>query len=114
MNDSSAISFDELLAQAKDLHQRLDDFDKVKQQLSNSSDNHELIDAVLKQFKKEYYEQKRKEGLAKISLGAIVILAGFLITCFNFHANQSFTFAMYGLTSIGICIVFWGLYKIIG
>lgn len=93
---------------------RLDDLEKTRKELDSKFSDSRLNEEAFRQFKIEYYNIKRKQGLTKIAIGSTVILFGFLITCFNFHANESFNFAMYGLTSIGICIVFWGLYKIIG
>jgi len=107
-------NFNNLLDFVRDAQHRLGDLDKVKKELDAKSGDLELNEQVFLFFKNEYYILKRKQGLSKIALGAFVILLGFCITCFNFHANESFNFAMYGLTSIGICIVFWGLYKIIG
>jgi hypothetical protein len=107
-------NFNALLDFLRDAQHRLGDLEKVKKELDAKSLDLNLNEKVFQCFKKEYYDLKRKQGLSKIALGAFIILLGFVITCFNFHSNQSFTFAMYGLTSIGICIVFFGLYKIIG
>lgn len=107
-------NFDFLLDALRDAEHRLGDLDKVKKELTTLSDDVELNEKVFQHFKKEYYTHKRKQGVSIIGLGALVILAGFCITCFNFNSNESFNFAMYGLTSIGICIVFFGFYKIIG
>ena len=89
-------------------------FDEAAIALSQLCDNKELVEEVIKEVRETYYKTKRSEGMVKIGIGATLILVGFVITCSNFHSNQSFSFAMYGLTSIGILIVFWGLYKIIG
>lgn len=106
--------YNELLDYVRDLHQQLNDFDKLAPALAEKSADEELNKKVLSYYKTEYYAHQRKNGMNKIGLGTLVILLGFCITCFNFHSNESFNFAMYGLTSIGICIVFFGLYKIIG
>lgn len=89
-------------------------FEEVSTALRKYSNDDALLDGIIKEVRETYYKTKRKEGLTKIGVGVILILSGFLITCFNFHTNQSFNFAMYGLTSVGICFVFWGLYKILG
>jgi hypothetical protein len=107
-------NFELLLDFLRDAEHRLGDLDKIKKELELKSNDIELNEKVFVQFKKEFYAHKRKDGLSKIGLGSLIILTGFLITCLNFHANESFNFAMYGLTTIGICIVFWGFYKILG
>ncbi len=89
-------------------------FDEASVALSKLCEDKDLIDQVIKEVREKYYKTKRSEGMVKIGIGATLILVGFVITCANFHSNQSFTFAMYGLTTIGILVVFWGLYKIIG
>jgi hypothetical protein len=86
----------------------------IEQQLQKQTDDPIIIAVVIKEAKKDYYALMRKEGMARILVGAILMLLGFVITAFNFHTNKSFSFAMYGLTSIGLCFVFWGLYKLIG
>ncbi|MDP2387461.1 MAG: hypothetical protein Q8M29_13880 [Bacteroidota bacterium] len=89
-------------------------FDEATIALSKLCDDTALVEEVIKEVRNAYYKAKRSEGMIKIGIGATLILAGFVITCSNFHSNQSFSFAMYGLTTVGIIIVFWGLYKIIG
>ncbi len=89
-------------------------FDHIRQKLSSRCDNKELVNEVVDTVRSEIYSQKRKEGTTIVGIGLVLILAGFVITCFNYHSNQSFEFAMYGLTTIGIIVVFIGLYKIIG
>jgi hypothetical protein len=88
--------------------------DKLEQLLMQHSSDHAMIFAVIKKMKSDYYEKRRNEGLLIIAVGAVFILAGFIITCFNYHDNKPFSFAMYGLTTIGIGIMFYGLYRIIG
>lgn len=73
-----------------------------------------MVTVVITEAKKDYYELMRREGLRFISIGCTLAMLGFLITCLNFNTARSFYFAMYGLTSLGIVLVFWGLYKILG
>lgn len=89
-------------------------FDEIKELLNKEGQDADLAYAVAKKVIADHYAERRKSGVNILIVGAVVIVSGFLITCINFHANESVTFAMYGLTSIGILIVFWGLYKIIG
>jgi len=88
--------------------------DLLEKHLLQKTDNIVLITVAITEAKKDHYARMRKEGIPKIALGSVLIVVGFLITCLNFHANKSFDFAMYGLTSAGIGIVFWGLYKMVG
>jgi hypothetical protein len=90
------------------------EFELIREKLLQRCGNEDIVSSILSHVKKEYYLQRREEGTAILGVGLVVILTGFVITCFNYHSNQSVTFTMYGLTSLGILIVFWGLYKIIG
>lgn len=86
--------------------------DDVKALLIKEHNDPEMAYAITKKVISDHYTEIRKEGLAIVLSGALVIVVGFFLTCFNFHANKSITFAMYGLTSAGILIAFWGFYKI--
>lgn len=106
--------YDDLYTMTRSLLSRGTETDMLEKHLLQKTDDIVLIAVVIKEARKDYYAILRKEGLAKIALGSILIVVGFLITCLNFHSNKSFDFAMYGLTSIGILFVFWGLFKMIG
>lgn len=90
------------------------DFEKIKDKLLQHCNDEEIVSMIISRSKTDYYNQRRKEGTSILGIGLTLILLGFAITCFNYHSNQSVTFAMYGLTSGGILIVIWGLYKIMG
>lgn len=62
----------------------------------------------------EQYKKRTKSGLALLVIGSALLLTGFIITCVNFHSDQSFTIIMYGTSSVGIVLLFWGLYLIVG
>lgn len=114
MNKIDQQLYDDLYLIAKTLLVRGTETAVIEKHLEQKTDDIVLISVVIKEAKNEHYAVMRKDGLGKISIGAILIVVGFLITCLNFHSNKSFDFAMYGLTSIGIVFVFWGLYKMIG
>ncbi|MBK7665941.1 MAG: hypothetical protein IPJ32_00520 [Sphingobacteriaceae bacterium] len=106
--------WDELVELANEFYARQYDFEKITEILLEKHNDEAMVYAVVKKVKSDHYAKHRKEGLVILGIGLVVILAGFLITCFNFHSNKSFTMAMYGLTSLGLVIVFVGLYKIVG
>lgn len=90
------------------------DFEEIRIRLCKHCEDEELVTIIISKSKTDYYNQRRKEGTLVLGIGLVLILLGFVITCFNYHANQSVTLAMYGLTSAGILVVMWGLYKIMG
>ena len=89
-------------------------FQDIKEKLIERFRDEGLVNEVVDEIRSEIYAQKRKEGISIIGIGLVLILAGFIITCFNYHSNQSVSLAMYGLTTLGIIIAFAGLYKIMG
>lgn len=99
---------------AKNLAESNVSFPEIEQQLSCKTTDAALITEITNQVKKVHYAVKRKNGLIKLGFGVLFLVAGFLITCINFHANQSFTIVMYSSSSIGLLLIFWGLYEIIG
>lgn len=106
--------WESLLRLAEESYTRGMGFDDIKDLLFKQTQDESLVYAVVKKVRSDHFAEIRKQGMVKVSIGLVLVLAGFLITCFNFHSNQSFEFAMYGMTTLGIFIVFWGLYKIMG
>lgn len=99
---------------AKNLADSNVSFNEIEQQLLQKTTNTNLVIEITSQIKKVHYAVKRKNGLIKLGFGALFLFAGFLITCINFHTNQSFTIVMYSSSSVGLLLIFWGLYEIIG
>lgn len=106
--------YNDLFLLAKTLLVRGTEMDKLEKHLLQKTDDLVLVTVVIKEAKNEHYANMRKEGFRLIAVGAVLVFLGFLITFLNFNSNRSFTLAMYGFTSIGAVVVFWGLYKIIG
>lgn len=106
--------FEEMYHLAYMLVERGAGTESLELHLKQKSDDIVLITVVITEVKKDYYAKMRKEGNVYVSIGSVLALLGFVITCMNFHANRSFDYAMYGFTTVGIILVFFGLYKIIG
>lgn len=99
---------------AKNLADSNVSFNEIEQQLSKKTTDVSLVAEITNQVKKVHYAIKRKHGFIKLGFGALFLLSGFLVTCINFHTNQSFTIVMYSSSSVGLLLIFWGLYDIIG
>ena len=106
--------WDQLYSIANDNYAKGLSFEKIQDLLIKEHNDEILIYAIIKKLKSVHYAQVRKEGLTMVGIGCMFILTGFIITFSNFHSNGSITFALYSLTTIGIVVVFWGLYKILG
>jgi hypothetical protein len=99
---------------AKNLADSNVSFHEIEKQLSHKTTDTSLVVEITNQVKKVHYAVKRKNGFIKLGFGALFLIVGFLITCINFHSNQSFTIVMYSTSTIGLILIFWGLYDIIG
>lgn len=106
--------YDDLYLTTKMLLARGTETDMIEKHLLQKTEDIVLITVVIKEAKNEYYAAMRSEGFKLIAIGAVLVFLGFLITFLNWDSNRSFTLAMYGFTSVGACIVFFGLYKVIG
>ncbi|MDI9341784.1 MAG: hypothetical protein QM534_14535 [Sediminibacterium sp.] len=89
-------------------------FTSIEKELIESGEDALLVAVALQKAKKEIYEANRKSGLKKLGAGVLLLGIGFIITCIKFHSNESLSLIMYGFTSVGLVLVFWGLYEIIG
>lgn len=106
--------FEELYLLAVKLLEQGQQADALEKHLLQCSDDIVLINVAIKEAKNSHYSRLRKDGFRLVVIGCITGLSGFLITFINFNTSRSIDLAMYGLTSLGITIVFWGLFKIIG
>lgn len=114
MEQSNQELYNELYLLAKTLLIHDTEHDKLEKHLLQKTDDLVLITVAIKEAKNDHYAILRKEGFRLVAIGAVLVFLGFLITFLNFNSNRSFTLAMYGFTSIGAIVVFFGLYKIIG
>ena len=70
--------------------------------------------SIIQGFKKQRVEKKHSIGLMFCGSGGCVLLTSFLITFILFDTDHSFAFYLYGLTFIGIILVFKGMIDILG
>ena len=114
MNAFKGELYDEMYLMAKLLLERGVDGDGIEKHLSQKTEDIVLITVVIKEARKDHFMRLRKEGFVLIGIGSITGVLGVLITCLNFYSNRSVDLALYGLTTLGIIIAFWGLFKLIG
>lgn len=99
---------------AKILHDRGDDYPIIKQKLLEKTHDEILLDAILKTIKEEYNKKRHNRGRVVMLVGLIILLVSFILTCMNFHSNQSITNVMFGISSVGLIVMFFGLYDLFG
>lgn len=56
--------------------------------------------------------KRRTQGLALILSGAVICFFSFLFTITSSYTHSSFPYVLFGLTSVGIVVVFAGLMKV--
>lgn len=108
------VEWDNLYLYAKNLAEENKSFEEIEKILLQKTNNEIIVSEIISRLKKIQHAIKSKNGLIKLGIASFFLLSGFLITCINFHSNQSFTIVMYSFTSIGLILMLWGLYEIIG
>ncbi len=112
--DTNPELYNDLLYLAIHLLERGENAQSIEKVLSEKTNDIVLIAVVIKEARNAYYAELRKQGFRLILIGCLTCITGFLITFLNFNTSRSIDLAMYGLTSLGLLIVFWGLFKILG
>lgn len=107
-------NWESLYVRAKRLEEASVSYSEIERRLSEQEDDAILVSEIVKHLRKTKYAIQRKNGLQKITFGILFLIIGFLITCMNFHSNQSFTIVMYSFTTVGLFLIFWGLYDVVG
>jgi hypothetical protein len=105
---------EELYLIAKQMVERDPDFVFIRTCLFEKCGDWELVHEIVDQVRMVYYAKKRKRGLSKMGIACVLLVLGFGLTVINYYANESFTFVMYGFTSAGLLLLFWGLYDMFG
>ncbi len=59
------------------------------------------------------YKKRKGRGVTLMIAGGIILLTGFIMTVFLFHANHNFDIFMYGFTIIGTLILGYGAYEVL-
>ena len=99
---------------AREMAERDPDFRHILEHLVEKCGNQALASEIVDQVRSVYYAKKRKSGLSKMGIACVLLVVGFVVTVINFHSNESFTLVMYGFTSAGLLLLFWGLYDMFG
>ena len=96
------------------MYEHDDDFETIEQNLKLKEVDPLFISGIIKELKEEHHKKKHKRGLAILFVGLIILLISFVLTCINFHANESITYVMFGISSVGLIVIFIGLFDLFG
>ncbi|MBK7817944.1 MAG: hypothetical protein KBG47_01445 [Bacteroidia bacterium] len=104
--------YDELLNLAHELLEKGKSIEFIEKELKTQQHSNDLFLLVIKKVKLELHKKDLKEGRVYILVGCVFMIVGFVLTCIKFYANESINLVMYGFTTFGIMILFYGLFKI--
>ena len=88
--------------------------DNIRKKLLDKGLEDCVLCDVMKAVSTFYFAKRRDRGVGFLIVGSILLVVGFFLTVFLFHANASIDMAMYGLTGVGILILFYGLIEVLG
>ncbi len=59
------------------------------------------------------YKKRKGNGVMFMMIGGFILLSGFVLTVFCFHANHDFDIFMYGFTTVGTLLLGYGAYEVL-
>ena len=86
--------------------------DEITSDLLEKGHDELFIQGLVHETFKQRYAKMRSQGLAFILAGALICLLSFALTITSSITHFSFSFVLYGLTSVGILVMFAGLVKL--
>jgi hypothetical protein len=84
----------------------------VTKELISKGHDEQYVTELVGELAKLRNAKRRSQGLTLILCGAVVCFASFLLTITSSFSQGSFPIVLYGLTSLGILIVFAGFMKV--
>jgi len=86
--------------------------EQIETDLLAKGHDERFVKDLVRESQKLRYAKRRTQGLVLILAGAVVCFASFLLTITSSFSQESFTTILFGLTSIGIVIVFAGFTRV--
>lgn len=83
--------------------------EEIVQRLLETGLPNEVAQQQLDEWKKIRNEKKRNAAFIYCGIGIFLLTTGFFFTLLLFNSNSNFNFALYGLTIIGLVLVFKGM-----
>lgn len=88
--------------------------DHIEENLRKAGAPDELIRVIIGEIKEVNRIRRKKRGFKLVFAGCFLLVFGFLITLALFHSNTGMQYAMYGLTTLGIVLLLWGMIDLMG
>ncbi len=86
--------------------------DKIRASLHDRYQDEFLVEKLMAEVKKLRNSAKTTSGLIFVFIGAVLLLLSCILTLTGSYSSGTFGPFLFGLTSIGLIIVFIGLVKI--
>ena len=83
--------------------------EQIAERLLQSGVSENLTEEALLKWKEIRNEKKRNNAFIYCGIGIGLLTTGFLFTLFLFDSGGGYSFGLYGLTLIGIALVFKGM-----
>ena len=83
--------------------------EQITERLLQSGVPENLTEETLLKWKELHNEKKRNNAFIYCGIGIGLLTTGFLFTLFLFNSGSGYSFGLYGLTMIGIALVFKGM-----
>ncbi len=86
--------------------------EEIEAQLMEKGHEETFVKEIVVESIKLRDSKRRSQALALVLSGAVICFLSFLLTITSSFSHGSFGFVLYGLTSLGIVVVFAGLMKV--
>lgn len=86
----------------------------IEATLTSKGAHPEAIKEILREIKTMELIRRKKRGFKLVLAGSLFLVFGFLITLALFHTSVSISYSMYGLTTLGVVLLLWGMVDIMG
>lgn len=114
MNNSPPRDEERLLELAFHLMESHVSFDKIEHHLSTQTKDTVLVMSIMERLREARRQRSRSTGERRIALGLVALLSGFLIVCARFNSGEPFLAIMLVTTTVGLILVLWGAYEVMG
>lgn len=104
-----AVNIQDCLNKVMSLKQEGLSIEQIVERLQQSGFPENLAEEALLKWKEIRNEKKRNNAFIYCGIGIGLLTTGFLFTLFLFDSGSSYNFGLYGLTLIGIALVFKGM-----
>ncbi len=88
------------------------DTTEISNRLAEMGADNETLGNLMEQVRKFRYIKKSRRGFALIIIGALILVAGFILTVMMYNQDKPINFVMYVPTLTGATIAFFGLVEL--